>query len=125
MQRANQNPDDSFGFTLNELDTARRYKLPVITVIHNNAAWGIIQFGQKKQLDFELGASLEDTDYATIARGFGCHGEVVTRAQDIGPAIERAIASGLPAVLDCRTRFVPHPASPLFGSMNRFGFNVK
>lgn len=116
--------DGSFGFTLNELDTARRYKLPVITVIHNNAAWGIIRSGQRKQLDFEMGTGLEDTDYAAVARGFGCHGEVVTRAEDVAPAMQRAIASGLPAVLDCRTRFVPHPAGPMFGSMNKFGFDA-
>ncbi|MEN9627337.1 MAG: hypothetical protein RJA10_564, partial [Pseudomonadota bacterium] len=116
--------DGSFGFTLNELDTARRYQLPVVTLIHNNAAWGIIRAGQRKQLDFELGSGLEDTDYAAIARGFGCHGEVVTRAADVGPALQRALASGLPAVLDCRTRFVPHPAGPLFGSMNKYGFEA-
>ena len=61
---------------------------------------------------------------AAIARGFGCHGEVVTRVQDVAPAIERAIASGLPAVLDCRTRFLPHPAGPMFGAMNKFGFDA-
>ncbi len=116
--------DGSFGFTLNELDTARRYKLPVITVIHNNAAWGIIRSGQRKQLDFEMGTGLEDTDYAAIARGFGCNGEVVTRAEGVAPAMQRAIASGLPAVLDCRTRFVPHPASPMFGSMNKYSFEA-
>ncbi len=116
--------DGSFGFTLNEMDTARRMKLPVINVIHNNAAWGIIRQGQKMQFDFEMGTSLEETDYAAIARGFGCHGEVVTRAGDVGPAIARAIASGLPAVIDCRTRFLPHPAMPLFGSMNRYGFDA-
>ena len=116
--------DGSFGFTLNELDTARRYRLPVITLIHNNAAWGIIRSGQRKQLDFEMGTGLEDTDYAAVARGFGCHGEVVTRAEDVAPAMQRAMASGLPAVLDCRTRFVPHPASPMFGSMNKYGFDA-
>ena len=116
--------DGSFGFTMNELDSARRLGLAVITVIHNNTAWGIIRAGQKMQLDFEMGTSLEGTDYAAIARGFGCHGELVTRAQDVAPAIERAIASGLPAVLDCRTRFVPHPAGPMFGAMNRFGFDA-
>lgn len=115
--------DGSFGFTLNELDTARRERLPVINVIHNNAAWGIIRQGQKMQFGFELGTSLEETDYAAVARGFGCFGEVVTRAQDVGPAIERAIASGLPAVLDCRTKFLPHPAGAMFGSMNRYGFD--
>ena len=116
--------DGSFGFTLNELDTARRYRLPVLTIVHNNAAWGIIRAGQQNALGFELGTSLADTDYAAIARGFGCHGEVVTTPEDVAPAIQRALASGLPAVLDCRTRFVPHPAMPLFGRMNRYGFEA-
>lgn len=116
--------DGSFGFTLNELDTARRYRTPVVTVIHNNAAWGIIRQGQKMQLGFEFATSLEGTDYAAIARGFGCHGETVARAEEVAPAMARAFASGLPAVLDCRTRFVPHPAGPAFGSMNRFGFEA-
>jgi acetolactate synthase-1/2/3 large subunit len=116
--------DGSFGFTLNELDTARRARLPVLTIVHNNASWGIIRSGQKAQLDFEFATSLEGTDYAAIARGFGCFGETVTRAEDVAPAMARALASGLPAVLDCHTRFVPHPAGPAFGSMNRFGFDA-
>ncbi|MBU7571792.1 MAG: thiamine pyrophosphate-binding protein [Hydrogenophaga sp.] len=114
--------DGAFGFTLNELDTARRYRLPVITVVHNNAAWGVIRMGQKAGLGFEMATALEDTDYAAIARGFGCHGEVVTRAAEVAPALQRAIASGLPAVLDCRTRFVPHPAVGAFVGMNKYGF---
>jgi len=112
--------DGSFGFTLNELDTARRLGLPVVTVVHNNASWGVIALGQRKA-GFELGSSLAGTDYAAIARGFGCFGETVHRPQDVAPAIARALASGLPAVLDCITRFEPHPAMPAFGSMNRFG----
>ena len=116
--------DGSFGFTLQELDTARRSGLAVVTVIHNNASWGIIRAGQRKQLDFEMGTALDGTDYAAIARGFGCFGETVIRAEDVAPAMARALASGLPAVLDCRTRFVPHPASAMFGSMNRYGFEA-
>ena len=116
--------DGSFGFTMNELDTARRYRLPVLCIIHNNQAWGIIRSGQRKGLDFELGTGLEGTDYAAIARGFGGYGERVESLEAVGPAIGRALASGLPAVLDCRTRFVPHPATPMFGAMNRFGFDA-
>jgi thiamine pyrophosphate-dependent acetolactate synthase large subunit-like protein len=116
--------DGSFGFTMNELDSARRLQLPVITLIHNNASWGIIRSGQKMQLGFELGTSLEGSDYAAIAKGFGCYGETVRQADQVAPAIERALASGLPAVIDCHTRFVPHPAMPMFGSMNRFGFDA-
>ena len=50
--------DGSFGFTLQELDTARRYALPVINIIHNNELWGIIRAGQRAQFDFELGTAL-------------------------------------------------------------------
>ena len=116
--------DSSFGFTLNELDSARRLGLPVVTVIHNNAAWGVIRQGQRKQFDFELGSDLGGTDYAAIACGFGCHGETVRRPDEVAPAIARALASGRPAVLDCLTRFEPHPAMPGFGSMNRYGFEA-
>jgi thiamine pyrophosphate-dependent acetolactate synthase large subunit-like protein len=116
--------DGAFGFTLQELDTARRFGLPVINVIHNNAAWGIIRAGQKAQLNFELGTSLADTDYAAIARGFGCFGETVKQPSEVASAMERAIESGLPAVLDCQTRFVPHPCMQIFGRMNRYGFET-
>jgi thiamine pyrophosphate-dependent acetolactate synthase large subunit-like protein len=53
-----------------------------------------------------------DTDYAAIARGFGCHGDtVLLDAADVARRRwQRARASGLPAVIDARTRFVPHPA---------------
>lgn len=116
--------DGSFGFTLQELDTARRHRLPVVTLIHNNEAWGVIRAGQRKQHDFEFATGLEGTDYAAIARGFGCFGETVMRADEVAPAIGRALVSGLPAVLDCRVRFAPHPCMPAFGSMNRYGFGT-
>ncbi|MCR0983345.1 thiamine pyrophosphate-binding protein [Roseomonas populi] len=116
--------DGAFGFTLQELDTARREGLPVISIVHNNAAWGVIAFGQSRGGKAPFGTGLEGTDYAAIARGFGCHGEVLTRAEEVSPALARARASGLPAVLDCRTRFVPHPCMPAFGRMNRYGFEA-
>lgn len=115
--------DGSFGFTMQELDTARRQRLPVVVVIHNNASWGIIREGQRKA-DFELGTALDGTDYAAIARGFGCHGAVVERPGELAHALQQALASGLPAVIDARVRFVPHPATPAFGSMNRYGFGA-
>jgi thiamine pyrophosphate-dependent acetolactate synthase large subunit-like protein len=110
--------DGALGFTLAELDTARRNGLPVVTVVHDNAAWGVIRFGQERA-GFELDTSLEGTDYAAVARAFGCHGERVTEAGDVRPALDRALASGLPAVVDVATRFVPHPSLPRFAAMGR------
>jgi acetolactate synthase-1/2/3 large subunit len=116
--------DGAFGFTLQELDTARRYGLPVVNIIHNNAAWGIIRAGQRSQYDFELGTSLAGTDYAAVARGFGCLGESVAQPEEFAPALQRGMSSGLPSVIDCSTTFVPHPCFPAFGEMNRYGFDA-
>jgi acetolactate synthase-1/2/3 large subunit len=116
--------DGAFGFTLQELDTARRSGLPVVTIIHNNAAWGIIRAGQAAQHGFELGTSLSGTDYAAVARGFGCFGETVREPQELAPVLLRALSSGLPAVIDCHTRFVPHPCLPAFGNMNQYDFDA-
>jgi thiamine pyrophosphate-dependent acetolactate synthase large subunit-like protein len=118
--------DGAFGFTLQELDTARRLGLAVITIIHNNAAWGVIRLGfTKAGFDFsqgrDYGTELGGTDYAAIARGFGAHGEIVRTAEEFKPALQRAIASGLPAVLDCRVRFEAHPAMPHFARMSAAG----
>ena len=85
--------DGAFGFTLAELDTARRLGLPVVTVIHDNAAWGVIRFGQERA-GFELDTALEGTDYAAVARAFGCHGERVT---ELGESDRRSTARSRPA----------------------------
>jgi len=106
--------DGAFGFTLQELDTARREGTPVIVVIHNNAAFGVIGFSQQRG-GFEMGTDLSDTDYAAIARGFGCFGEVVRTTEEFVAALGRARASGLPAVIDARVSFHPHPMMPAFG----------
>lgn len=113
--------DGSFGFTLQELDTARRLGVPVITIVHNNAAWGIIRAGQRRS-GFELGTALEGVDHAAIARGFGCYGETITQPGQVAGALLRALASGWPAVIDAITTFEPHPATGVFASMNRYGF---
>ncbi|MGI4877876.1 MAG: thiamine pyrophosphate-binding protein [Janthinobacterium lividum] len=106
--------DGSFGFSLQELDTARRYGVNVVTIVHNNGAWGVIRAAQKMR-DFELGTDLSGTDYAAIARGFGCHGEVVERSDQIDGAMIRALDAGKPAVIDARVAWVPHPMFKTFG----------
>jgi acetolactate synthase-1/2/3 large subunit len=106
--------DGALGFTVQELDTARRHKLPVIVIVHNNAAFGVIDFAQRKS-GFSIGTDLGETDYAAVAQGFGCFGQVVTEIGGIESAFNAAVASGLPAVLDIRCRFDPHPMMPVFG----------
>jgi acetolactate synthase-1/2/3 large subunit len=108
--------DGSFGFTLQELDTARRRGLAAIHVLHDNASFGIIESGQAPH-GFELGAKLEGTDYVEIARAFGCFAERVTRPEEIAPALRRALDSGLPAVIDARVFFESYPELEAFRRM--------
>lgn len=105
--------DGAFGFTIQELDTARRYGLNVITVLHDNAAFGIIRASQEAH-GYELGGTLEGTDYVALAQAFGCHAERVTRPEEIKPALDRALASGRPAVVDVETFFEYHPSAGAF-----------
>ncbi len=105
--------DGAFGFTLQELDTARRNGAKVVTIIHNNSAWGVIEFAQKLQ-GFDFGTDLAGTDYAAIARGFGCYGRRIETVPELSGALEEALAFNGPAVIDARVCFVPHPIMPIF-----------
>jgi thiamine pyrophosphate-dependent acetolactate synthase large subunit-like protein len=106
--------DGAFGFSLVELDTARRLGLRTITVIADNALWGVISMAQRHS-GFSLGTDLSGTDYAAIATGFGCLGIRVEDIADFPAAYEKALASPVPAVIDVVVRFEPHPNMPDFG----------
>jgi acetolactate synthase-1/2/3 large subunit len=110
--------DGAFGFTVQELDTARRLGLAPVHVIHDNAAWGVIRLGQSRA-GFELGTDLAGTDYAAVARAFGCHGERIERPEEVAPALDRALASGLPSVIDAVVALEPHPGLPRFAATGR------
>ena len=90
--------DGAFGLNIQELETARRLGAAVVIGILNDRAWGMIKADQPGER--YIGVDFHDADYAAIARGFGCFGERVERPEEIGPALARAEASGLPAVLD-------------------------
>jgi acetolactate synthase-1/2/3 large subunit len=98
--------DGSFLFNIQELETAVRLKLPIIILIANNCAWGMIKSNQKKtykkrycDVDFPL------IDYSDIAKGFGCYGERIENPDELRNAIQRAIDSGKPAVIDVAIAF--------------------
>lgn len=105
--------DGAVGFHLQEFDTMVRRRLSIVTVVLNNRIWGMSLHGQQLLFgeDYDAISRLSDeTDYARIAEGFGCHGEKVTRTEDVGPAVRRALDSGRPACIDVRTDpAVTHP----------------
>ncbi len=94
--------DGAAGFHIQEFDTMVRHHLPVLTIIFNNRAWGMSIHGQEAMYgrNAHVITELADTNYHTVAQAFGCHGERVDRLEDVGPAVERALASGVPACLN-------------------------
>lgn len=88
--------DGSFGMNGMEIDTMVRHKIPVLTVINNNGGWAA-QGGMK------AGRDLGFSRYDKMGEAFGAHGEYVERPADIRPALERAAASGKPAIINVIT----------------------
>jgi len=111
--------DGGFGQNPAVLATAAEMNLPVIWVVMNNNAYGTIAGLQKAHYDLNYGtlfpkapSPLEQTpDYATIARAYGCDGVRVACAADFKPALEAAIASGRPTVIDVAMINNPTPTS--------------
>ena len=87
-----------------------RHQLPIVTIIFNNACWGMSIHGQQTVFGQDVATKLAPTRYDKVAEGFGCHGEFVTDTNDLAPAIERSLASGKPAVVNVITSAeVIHP----------------
>ena len=97
--------DDSFWMVAQDLETAVRERLPVVTVINNNFAFGNTRDRQAVAHGGRyLGVFYGNPDFAEFARLLGAHGERVERDADLRPALNRALDyardSGLPAVVD-------------------------
>jgi acetolactate synthase-1/2/3 large subunit len=93
--------DGGLGIGGFDMETAARYKLPVITVLWNNSSWGPnfdqMPFLKDKTDPFNM---LPDIRYDKIFAEMGCHGEQVETPEQIIPALERAFKSGKPAVVN-------------------------
>jgi acetolactate synthase-1/2/3 large subunit len=114
------NGDGSFLFNIQELETAVRLNIPIIIVIANNCAWGMIKSNQKKTFNKRYcDVDLPQIDYSEIARGFGCYGEKVKSPEGIKPALQRAIDSKKPAVIDVSIAFETPPPMRLLAQYKK------
>ncbi len=92
--------DGAFGFNAMEFDTAVRHKLNIVALIGNDSAWGIDRQIQLGLYGRPVATDLLQTRYDQVVRGLGGYGEFVDQAQDLAPALERALSSGKPALLN-------------------------
>lgn len=96
--------DGTFGFHPFELDTAARYRLPVVAVVGNDARWNAEYQLQLRRhgAGRTVGCELAPSRYERIAEVLGGHGEYVERPQDLEPALERGLGAGVPACVNVR-----------------------
>jgi acetolactate synthase I/II/III large subunit len=105
--------DGTFGFHGFELDTAVRHNLPFVAVVGNDAAWAAERHSQRRIYgqDRLVASNLLATRYDEVARALGADGELVEHSEQLGPALDRAFASGRPTVLNVRIASIPSPAA--------------
>ncbi len=96
--------DGAFGFSGLEFDTMARHGLPVVGIIGNNGIWALEHHPMKFLYGYSLAAELRPaTRYDQIAEALGCHAELVTKPDELRPALERAFAAGRPALVNVLT----------------------
>jgi acetolactate synthase-1/2/3 large subunit len=93
--------DGGFGIGGMELETALKHRLPIVTLLWNNSSWGP-SFEQMPMLrgrvdPFDM---LPELRYDRMFEAIGCHGEHVTRPEELRPALERALGAGKPSVVN-------------------------
>lgn len=92
--------DGAFGYVFNELETAARYRVPLVVIVFNNGTLGFQKHYEQKMFGSYRECDFLEIDFAEVARSLKCRGERVTDPALIGAAIERALAGNEPYVID-------------------------
>ena len=96
--------DGAAGFSLMDVETLVRHKVPTVMIVGNNSAWGLEKHPMRLLHGYDVAADLQPgLAYHDVVRALGGAGELVTRPGDIGPAIDRAFESGVPYLVNVLT----------------------
>jgi acetolactate synthase I/II/III large subunit len=96
--------DGAFGFAGLEFDTFVRHGLPIVGVMGNNGIWALEKHPMEFLYGYSVAAELQpECRYDEVVRALGGHGELVRKPEELRPALERAFASGKPALVNVLT----------------------
>ena len=96
--------DGAAGFSLMDVDTLVRHRLPVVMVVGNNSMWGLEKHPMQMIYGWDEACDLAPgTRYDEVVRSLGGDGETVTRHDQVGPALDRAFASPVPYLVNVLT----------------------
>ncbi len=95
--------DGGFLMTGQEIATAFHHSVNPIILVFNNQMYGTIRMYQERTYPHRVsGTALTNPDFARFIEAFGGHGEVVEKTEELVPAVQRALASGKPAIVEIR-----------------------
>ncbi|HKR75495.1 MAG TPA: ubiquinone-dependent pyruvate dehydrogenase [Rhodanobacter sp.] len=95
--------DGGFAMLMGDLLTLVQHKLPVKIVVFNNGTLGFVELEMKAAGFLPVGVSLDNPDFAAMARAVGIHGVRVEDPGDLENAVREAFAHDGPALVDVRT----------------------
>ncbi len=95
--------DGAAGFSLMDVDTLVRHGLPVVMVVGNNRSWALEKHPMNFLYGYDVIADLNPTRYDEVVTALGGAGETVTDPSDIGGALDRAFAAGVPYLVNVMT----------------------
>jgi thiamine pyrophosphate-dependent acetolactate synthase large subunit-like protein len=100
--------DAGIGYTIMELETASKYRMPMIVIVYNNNAWGTWSGNSRSPVTMSLHLFQENVRYDKVAEGLGAHGEYVTKPGDFRAALERcyqiAAKESRPSLINCQAK---------------------
>ncbi len=96
--------DGAAGFSLMDVDTLVRHRLPVLMICGNNGIWGLEKHPMQALYGYDVAADLQPgCRYDQVVTALGGAGELVTQPQDIGAALRRGFAASVPYMVNVIT----------------------
>ena len=96
--------DGAAGFSLMDVDSLVRHGLPVVMIVGNNGMWGLEKHPMQAIYGWDMACDLQPgCRYDEVVTALGGGGETVTSPDEIGPALDRAFASGVPYLVNVLT----------------------
>ncbi|MCI0487570.1 MAG: thiamine pyrophosphate-binding protein [Blastocatellia bacterium] len=100
--------DAGIGYTIMELETASKYRMPMIVIVYNNNAWGTWTGNRRNPVTLSMHLFQENVRYDKVGEALGAHGEYVTEPGGFRPALERcyqiAVKESRPSIINCQAK---------------------
>ncbi len=107
--------DGGFLFTATELATAVQHRIPTVTLIFNDGAYGNVRRTQKERYDNRIIATdLTNPDFVRLAEAFGAQGLRAHTPEEVRAAIRQGFAANVPTLVDIPVGEMPNPWGSFF-----------